>query len=237
MMYILDDLGYIEEFSPYHISCNNKNCVEYTGNIPEGYETLEEWVINANIRAYKIVEGNLVFDAERDAELQEEYKTIVASEMVHITTKNEPPDSSGNWTLIDKEFSTKVAQGALKKSSSTSEETGWWSRSGHTIQIDLRWKNSKQLNDDTVTVGTLNYATLGVKNKIPMSQRYVGFTDGGDCALFVEVGDTGTVYVVDVIPDTYVSTGSSNFVTIVLVCPPDYMLDEACNKFYWKKGE
>jgi hypothetical protein len=60
-MYILDDLGYIQEFSSNHISCNNKNCIEYKGTIPSGYSSLEEWAINANIRAYKIVNGKDVF--------------------------------------------------------------------------------------------------------------------------------------------------------------------------------
>ena len=74
MRYILDDLGYIEVVSSYLMACNNKSCTEYTGTIPEGYETLEEWAINSNIRAYKIVDGNLTYDADRDSELQEEWE-------------------------------------------------------------------------------------------------------------------------------------------------------------------
>lgn len=73
MRYILDDLGYIEEVSFYQMVCNDKTCTEYTGTIPEGYETLEEWAKNANIRAYKIVDGNLTYDSDRDTALQEEW--------------------------------------------------------------------------------------------------------------------------------------------------------------------
>ena len=75
MRYILDDLGYIEEVSSNLMNCNDKECTAYSGTIPEGYETLEDWVLNANIRAYKLdADGNLIFDEARDAELQEEYK-------------------------------------------------------------------------------------------------------------------------------------------------------------------
>ena len=71
MRYILDSDGYIEEISfGAEIICNDKNCTEYTGTIPNKYESLLEWAENANIRAYKIVENNLVYDAARDSELQ-----------------------------------------------------------------------------------------------------------------------------------------------------------------------
>ena len=67
MRYILDDEEYI---SSVYFGCYGVNCTEYTGEIPEGYESLEEWVENANIRAYKMVDGNLVYDAAKDYELQ-----------------------------------------------------------------------------------------------------------------------------------------------------------------------
>jgi hypothetical protein len=73
MRYILDDLGYIEAISCTFIECSNKSCTEYTGAIPEGYETLDDWVLNANIRAYKIVDNNLVYDEARAAELEAEW--------------------------------------------------------------------------------------------------------------------------------------------------------------------
>lgn len=73
MRYILDDRGYVRYCSNTYITCENKTCTPYEGSIPDGYETIEEWVQNANIRAYTVVDGNLVFDAEEDARLQEEY--------------------------------------------------------------------------------------------------------------------------------------------------------------------
>lgn len=70
MRYILDDSGYIHSVSCSHIECNNKGCTEYTGTVPSGYSSLQEWATTANIRAYKIVNGDLTYDSARDAELK-----------------------------------------------------------------------------------------------------------------------------------------------------------------------
>lgn len=87
MRYILDDYNYVGEvtFGGY-IQCNNNSCTEYTGVIPSGYGSLEEWHENANIRAYKIVDGNLVYDATRDNELQALYE-LEAEQNRNVTYK------------------------------------------------------------------------------------------------------------------------------------------------------
>jgi hypothetical protein len=72
MRYELKD-GYV---SKVFFGCHSGKCTLYEGIIPDGYETLEQWADNANIRAYKIVDGNLVFDEEEDARLQEEYEEL-----------------------------------------------------------------------------------------------------------------------------------------------------------------
>lgn len=73
MKYILDSSGYVESASCNPISCDDKVSQEYTGTIPSGYDSLDDWILNANIRAYKITNGNLVYDAARDEELQAEW--------------------------------------------------------------------------------------------------------------------------------------------------------------------
>ena len=73
MRYILDDSGYIYSVSCNPIECNNKGCTGYTGSVPEGYDSIELWATTANIRAYKIVNGNLTYDADRAAALEAEW--------------------------------------------------------------------------------------------------------------------------------------------------------------------
>lgn len=73
MRYILDDSGYIYSVSCNPIECDSKGCTGYTGAVPEGYDSIEQWATTANIRAYKIVNGNLTYDANRAAELEAEW--------------------------------------------------------------------------------------------------------------------------------------------------------------------
>lgn len=78
MKYILLD-GYIDEISFIGtIECKNNTCTEYNGSIPDGFNSLEEWheieCLNDRLNAWKIVDGNLVFDSARNEDLQELYK-------------------------------------------------------------------------------------------------------------------------------------------------------------------
>jgi hypothetical protein len=77
LRYILDKNGYVCHVSlGALILCDLGECTEYTGEIPNGYSTIEEWYdgeIN-KLNAWKITEGNLVFDDIRYNELQEKCK-------------------------------------------------------------------------------------------------------------------------------------------------------------------
>lgn len=90
MRYILDDEGYVSLCSDREISCENKTCTAYEGDVPEGYETIEEWVLNANINAYKVLEGQLVYDADKDAELQAIYKKQSGPSIAQMRTNGYP---------------------------------------------------------------------------------------------------------------------------------------------------
>ena len=70
MRYELDVNGYI---CKVFFGCFSGTCTLYEGEVPVGYETLEEWATTANVRAYKIVDNNLVYDAAKDAELSEKW--------------------------------------------------------------------------------------------------------------------------------------------------------------------
>lgn len=101
MFYILDSLGYIEATSSHYIECDNKTCTEYKGTIPSGYSDLDDWVLNANIRAYKInTSGNLIYDEARDESLQKEYANCLIGGNRNLFNNNASVegaiDSAGN---------------------------------------------------------------------------------------------------------------------------------------------
>lgn len=77
MRYILID-GYIDEivFGASSIECKGKVSTEYTGTIPTGYTSLQAWAVGeeGKLNAWKIVDGNLVFDNAKYNDLQAKYE-------------------------------------------------------------------------------------------------------------------------------------------------------------------
>ena len=73
MRYDLDTNGYITNV---YFGCSSGTCTSYGGQVPEGYEDLEDWYeSNCNIlNAWKIVNNNLVYDVARANALQEIYE-------------------------------------------------------------------------------------------------------------------------------------------------------------------
>lgn len=95
MRYITNENGYIQAVSFNNLlECQNKLCTEYTGTVPTGYESLAEWSENANINAYKIVEGNLTFDSEEDARLQSLWASQETSSVNDAEILNTKSDST-----------------------------------------------------------------------------------------------------------------------------------------------
>jgi hypothetical protein len=148
MYYILDDLGYIEEVSSHYIERDNKTCFEYTSAIPEGYETLDDWVLNANIRAYKIENTNLVYDADRDAALRAEW----AKEF-------DPYDYSTNEQIVGTWFGKPL----YRKVFTTFDVD----------HIPQEW--AKLIDISGMNIGTIVHSTLtcfgGYKNNLPTEQH------------------------------------------------------------------
>lgn len=73
MRYILNNSGYIYDVSfGADISCDLGTCTEYTGEIPSGYSTIEEWHDKEidRLNAWKVIDGNLIFDSNKAKELE-----------------------------------------------------------------------------------------------------------------------------------------------------------------------
>lgn len=68
MRYKLDASGYVLAVA---FGCYLDDSTEYTGEIPSGYKSLDDWAYNGCIQAYYIdVNGNLVLDFERKIEIE-----------------------------------------------------------------------------------------------------------------------------------------------------------------------
>lgn len=178
MRYILDGLGYIEEVTfGGLIQCNDKSCTEYNGAIPEGYETLEDWQCNANIRAYKIVDSNLVYDEKKDNELQEQFE-LDAEENApasHGWVRNQLGKS--NQFIID-EFSNNIVGTSLVVLNDTGEyEIPKIKITSDTIEnCNVVVTNKNLLGNDMVSQ-TINGVTITVNSDSSITLNGTATTD------------------------------------------------------------
>lgn len=122
MRYILNSEGYIYDVSfGSEIECDLGTCTEYTGQIPTGYETIEDWFEGESdkLNAWKIIDGNLVFDNAKYTELQEiweneaEENTNATHKWVREQIKNANTIEANNNEEIANLFPQRTVSGTL----------------------------------------------------------------------------------------------------------------------------
>lgn len=114
MRYELDELGYLKNV---FFGCASGECTGYTGTIPSGYETLQDWYEDNcdSINAWKIVENTLLFDNARYEELEEVYdkqqednRHVCHKELFEV---QEQIDEIKN--ISDSQYMSKIATGDM----------------------------------------------------------------------------------------------------------------------------
>lgn len=81
MRYIVNAAGYVKNVSfGATITCGGVNCTEYTGAIPEEYDSLEAWYLAEceYLYRWKIVNGDLALDGEAEAPTPDAKHAITA---------------------------------------------------------------------------------------------------------------------------------------------------------------
>lgn len=145
----------------------------------------------------------------------------------------------GKWTLIDKEFSstTTATNGHTLNTTNSTDATVEWCRAGHTITVNFGITNKVQIKDADLVFFTLNFATLGI-TRFSVNSDITAYTDGGGCIVMMHAHySNGNVYSSDILPDSYVAADRWIEGSFVVTIPYQYMLDSACNKFYWRRDE
>ena len=156
-----------------------------------------------------------------------------------ITSTNENPSSrlGGTWELIDKEFkSTSIITGGLDyDTSKTSGGSCVYSKSGHSINFQINFTPTVSMGDTTVEWGYLNFDELGVSRLNHGAIRICGWSDSGNSILMGIIGgENGLLATNDVVGETSIIDNACYFFLTIAV-HFEYMLDSACDKFYWKR--
>lgn len=175
------------------------------------------------------------------------YDALYPVGSVYISNTNASPSESfgGTWKLIDKEFSdSSSVKDTTEYFSSTNSEiecTFSWVRSGHTIYTRLIFKNASTMEAvfmGNEPIGVLNLNTFCVSN-LCFDKFSIAMSPDSDALAQVKFDDAGEVYVYDVLGKTknYIDVGDSCFVSFTHTISHEYMNDDACDKFYWKRTE
>lgn len=198
----------------------------------------------------KIALHNKYDENRSDIPIQLYGKTTIDDELLNkqigdivITSTNENPSSrlGGTWELVDKDF-IEIA-GNFKEwftpSSNVTLNNFYVVRSKHSMKVRLDFTNKVTLGDTAVVFGNIDYSSLGI-TEIGMSYRgSIAVTDGGNGIAEMNLDySSGVLSSIDVITKTsggqIAANSSINYLIDINVRHYE-MLDEACDKFYWKK--
>ena len=209
------------------IGSNNASYCHYETDAPSHY-------FNKEVRVNGNVYGGSNYN-RRLAYIDEVHPTGSC----FTTTTNTNPNNLGilgTWVLIDKVFVNQSTSESnfIADGGQTNGVNAYWSRCGHTLNLQLDFTNKVRIDDNTHHIGRWNVSALGVTG-LPHVTSITGYTDGGNCCVMMDCKMNGDVYTYDVIPDSYVSEGKYICVFESLTIPMDNMLDSACNQFIWKR--
>lgn len=171
------------------------------------------------------------------------YGDIFPKGGIYVSSTNENPSSKfgGTWELIGKDYID--LSGNFKDwftaSSNVTLNNFYVVRSKNNFKIRMSFVNKVALADSTIELGTLNYTNMGVDNIGITYYGLLGVSDGGNGVSQITLDyATGKMTSVDVIVKgggTSIAAGNTFQLLLDISVKGDYMLDEACDKFYWKR--
>ena len=169
----------------------------------------------------------------------------VGSILTTATRTNPATAVGGTWELVDKTFEYQYI---------TLDSTFWTGTnasiyptptaasvilSDHMFSLKMAIQVNIPINDDnSVQLGTLTLQSCGIK-KLPQHIMYApAVSDEGNCTIAYYVVTTGKIEIYEALNiDGTHSMASGSVFYVYLTQPIDYenMLDDFCDKFYWKR--
>lgn len=163
----------------------------------------------------------------------------IGSVIITSTNSNPSTNLGGTWSLIDKELAPKTeyttSGTSLFTPNNLSAFTARHTVAGHNGYIVLDFTSKSAFNDTWAVIGTFNFSALGV-SRIGHSVQAVGFSDGGNAVLMCVLSySTGEIGCHDIVGADSIAAGQKCMVTFNFPIHHNWMIDSACNKFYWKR--
>lgn len=165
----------------------------------------------------------------------------IGSILTTASNVNPAATLGGTWTLVDKAFKDTYITLDSSYWTNTNAELADYSNimlNNHTVSMRLQFKITTTLSDSTVELGKLDLTSCGITNLAHAIFYDAIISDGGNCTLGYRFDTDGTILIYEVLNvDGSHSMDSGLSFYIHLVQPVKYtnMLDEFCDKFYWKR--
>lgn len=164
---------------------------------------------------------------------------------IYISSTNKNPSSlfGGNWTLINKNFTSffgSVDDGITYNTTNANAASIAISRNGNTISMRISITPIVDLNDTSIQLGQIVLSKIGISSIFSSSiTTYPFATDAGHGIALCTINSSGSISSVEVVPrnnDTTLDADTHAIVAyITLTCQPDEMLDSFCNQFFWRR--
>ena len=164
---------------------------------------------------------------------------------VYCSSTNTNPSTifGGTWELIDKGFknnSTEITQDPTDYLLNFDVAS---IRTGQTVRFRIHLTTGEDINDKSVTLGTVDLQAHGLQENNESYFLYgvfggVAMSDGGDATITYDFNNTGVLEVNDClnVNGTHVlPAGSSFYINVVVTTSQSRMNDTFCDKFYWKR--
>lgn len=160
---------------------------------------------------------------------------------IYVSAENRNPASKlgGKWELVDKEFKQRTIESkdifTINPDNVSSLDTVGCVLSGHTLALRIALKNKVRMADTTLQMGTINFAKVGV-TRLSLTEYGAGLSDALNGVLYFTVNAlTGVLNNADLIGSDETSTEETIHYRITQTIRGAYMLDEFCDRFFWKR--
>ena len=159
--------------------------------------------------------------------------------VICMSTNTNPKEFyGGTWELIDKGFSSlhKSDDVFFTATENAISKGTYIERGGHSLHVKQDLELFFSAEDDGMSLGYFDWSSMGI-TKLPLSiNEAMSYSDGSNGGIvYTIVADTGELKQVDVFDCTQ-TTGSQAFhLSFTMTISKEYMKDNACDKFYFKR--
>ena len=162
---------------------------------------------------------------------------------VFITNTNTNPNTLlgvGTWTLIDKGFLAVNTNASgttyFTPATGVTNNGTYITRAGHTLTVKQDLIINQAMSDTGMTLGNFVWSAIGITGLPQSVNDDATFSDGANGGFSYSIAaDDGELKQLDVVGIDSIATGKSYHVSFTMAIGWNYMTNNACDKFYWKR--